>query len=151
MIKLTNLADYSVILMCEIARIQEKRSAQELASLSGLPVPTVSKILNTLARANLLKSHRGLKGGFALALPADEISVADIIEALDGPISLTHCTDTANRCNVDDICHMRPHWHLINDSVRSALDGVKLSQILPSATASPFLTRAPQTVKTAQA
>ena len=142
MIKLTNLADYAVILMCEMARKEERISAQDLSLQSGLPVPTVSKILNCLGRAELLKSHRGLKGGFALAKNADEISVADIIEAVDGPISLTHCTDGEKSCcNVDDICHMRPHWHVINSTVRTALDDVKLSSIAAPNVSSPFLER----------
>ncbi|GHF12958.1 SUF system Fe-S cluster assembly regulator [Kordiimonas sediminis] len=139
MIKLTNLADYAVILMVDIARLDRKISAQELSRQSGLPLPTVSKILNALGRAGLLESHRGLKGGFCLAKSRDDISVASIIEAVDGPIALTHCVDgTEEACTVSSICHMKPHWAMINDTVRSALDTVKLSEICNTDAMSPF-------------
>ncbi|NVJ99043.1 MAG: SUF system Fe-S cluster assembly regulator [Alphaproteobacteria bacterium] len=128
--RLTNLADYAVVLMCEMSHADNRLSAQDLAASTSIPSPTVAKILNALGKSGLLKSHRGLKGGFALGRPADEISVADIIEAIDGPISLTHCADTGESdCCYDDICQMRPRWQLINNAVRGALVDVKLSAI----------------------
>src|SRR5690606_24427205 len=129
-IRLTNLADYAVVLMCEMSHTDDRLSAQDLSAATSIPAPTVAKILNALGRAELLKSHRGLKGGFALARGADEITVADIIEAIDGPISLTHCADTGTSdCCFDDICQMRPRWQVINSAVKSALADVKLSAI----------------------
>lgn len=131
MIRLTNLADYAVVLMCDIANAPDRVSAQDLSARTNIPVPTVSKILNGLGRANLLASHRGMNGGFSLARSADEISVADIVEAIDGPIALTHCTETADDdCSYTEICSMRPKWQVINGAVRSALDGVSLSSLL---------------------
>eukprot|EP00164_Ancoracysta_twista_P034673 GFYU01075307.1.p1 GENE.GFYU01075307.1~~GFYU01075307.1.p1 ORF type:complete len:147 (+),score=7.04 GFYU01075307.1:41-442(+) len=105
-------------------------SAQDLATATSIPAPTVAKILNALGRAELLQSHRGLKGGFALSKSTDDITVADIIEAIDGPISLTHCADTGTSdCCYDDICQMRPRWQVINSAVKNALADVKLSSI----------------------
>ncbi len=131
MIRLTNLADYAVVLMCEIANAQDRVSAQDLSGSTNVPVPTVSKILNALGRSKLLVSHRGLKGGFALARPTEDISVADIIEAIDGPIALTHCTEPEETdCGYTQICSMRPKWQVINGAVRGALADVKLTSLI---------------------
>ena len=131
MIRLTNLADYAVILMCEMSHADSRMSAQDLASSTGIPLPTVSKILNLLSRGDLLKSHRGIKGGFALTKSAEDINVADIIEAIDGPIALTSCAETEKSCDCgfDDVCSLRPRWQLISGAVRSALEDVSLKEI----------------------
>jgi FeS assembly SUF system regulator len=131
MIRLTNLADYAVVLMCEIASTDNRVSAHDLAASTNIPLPTVSKILNALGRGKLLMSHRGLKGGFALARSSDEITTADIIEAIDGPIALTHCTEPEEiDCGFVGICGMRPKWQVINRAVRDALADVKLSTLI---------------------
>jgi len=130
MIRLTKLADYAVILMCEVSHADARLSAQDLASSTGIPVPTVSKILNMLSRGSLLQSHRGLKGGFSLPRTAEEISIANIIEAIDGPIALTLCSEgTSCDCGFDTICSLRPRWQLINGAVKSALQDVSLASI----------------------
>ena len=131
MIKLTNLADYAVVLMCHLAQEpQELSSAVGLAKISNVPVPTVSKILGALSRAGVLRSQRGLKGGFYLARPADDISVADIVEAVDGPIALTNCIENApGDCTLETLCTMKPHWQAINLAVKGALSGVSLAEI----------------------
>ncbi len=131
MIRLTKLADYSVILMCEMTHADTRLSAQDLSTKTNIPVPTVSKILNMLGRANLLVSTRGLKGGFALSQSADEITVGSIIEAIDGPIALTLCSDKSLTCDCgfDDVCSLRPRWQLINNAVKGALDSVSLASI----------------------
>lgn len=136
MIKLTNLADYAVVLMCHLAQDpQDLSSAVGLARTSQIPIPTVSKILGALSRAGVLHSQRGLKGGFYLARPAEEISVADIVEAVDGPIALTNCVEDApGDCTLDSPCAMKPHWQTINLVVRDALSGVSLAEV----TAPPF-------------
>lgn len=131
MIRLTNLADYAVVLMCEVAGAPDRVSAQGLSASTGIPVPTVSKILNALGRGELLVSHRGLKGGFALARDVADITVADIVEAIDGPIALTHCTEPEdNTCSYTEICFMRPKWQVINGAVRSALEDVTLASLI---------------------
>ena len=130
MLRLTKLADYGVILMCETSHAEGRLSAQDLAGSTAIPLPTVSKILNLLSRGGLLTSHRGLKGGFSLTRSADDISVAEIIEAIDGPIALTLCVEEAScDCGFDHMCSLKPRWQIINDAVKSALSDVSLSSI----------------------
>ena len=138
MIKLTNFADYAVLLLVHMARQTlpslggkvDRVNAQDLSVQTTLPVPTVSKILNALAKANILVSQRGLKGGFYLAKDITDISVADIVEAIDGPIALTNCAEEGAVCCYDKFCSMKPKWQVINTAVRKALDGVKLIDIV---------------------
>ena len=136
MIRLTNLADYGVVLMCEMGKDPTGlHSAVKLAQETGLPVPTVSKILGALSKAGILISQRGLKGGFKLAGNVNEINIAGIIEAVDGPIALTNCIEKApGDCSFEPICSMRPHWQLINDAVRNGLAGITLDKISSAAT-----------------
>lgn len=131
MIRLTNLADYAVVLMCHIAdRPEALHSAFALSRDTGIPVPTVSKILGALARVELLNSQRGINGGFSLSKNPNEITVADIIEAVDGPIALTNCVEgSVHDCDLEDFCSVRRNWVRINDAVRGALQSVPLSEI----------------------
>src|SRR5689334_13620869 len=96
--RLTHLADYAVVMMTAAARraAGERLSATELAEETGVPLPTAQKLMGKLAGAGLLSSARGAAGGFALARPAAEISLADIVEAVEGPIALTMCSDGVN-------------------------------------------------------
>lgn len=134
MIKLSNLADYAVELMCCIALSpDEVHASGGLADLANMPLPTVSKILGTLVRAGLLSSHRGLKGGFSLARPAGSISIADIIQAVDGPVRLTNCLgEDDTSCDRHSNCGTRSQWDRINQAVKDALDGVTLNQMIES-------------------
>jgi FeS assembly SUF system regulator len=132
MIRLTNFADYAVVLMSELAKEKDSRSsAQELSIKTHIPAPTVSKVLNALGQGNLLQSHRGLKGGFSLSRPAAEISVAQIIEAVDGPICLTECSHGDNEydCALLETCEIRSHWPPINKAVRNSLSAISLDYI----------------------
>ena len=132
MIRLTNFADYAVVLMSELAKEKDRRaSAQELSAITTIPAPTVSKVLNALGQGKLLQSHRGLKGGFSLSRPASNIDIAEIIEAVDGPICLTECsnTDGDKDCSLFDICEIRPHWPPINQAVRESLSSISLEYI----------------------
>lgn len=133
MLRLTNFADYAVVLMRHVAMDETARlSAQELSIRSNIPLPTVSKILNAMGQNNLLVSHRGLKGGFTLARSAHDISVVDIIEAVDGPIELTHCVDESCEpdCTISEMCGMRSHWGRINTAVRDGLASVTLESLV---------------------
>ena len=139
--RLSNLADYAVITMCQAAlHCGEGRvSAAELASETGLPVPTVQKLVSKLTAAGLLRSLRGAHGGLQLGRPAAAITVADIVEAIEGPITLTACVDHS-RCDFEAGCSMRPHWPIINTALRSALAGVTLAQLrhAPARTPTPI-------------
>lgn len=130
MIRLTNLADYGVMLMAEIAAAEHIVQSSYLAERTGLPGPTIAKILNLLAKGELLISHRGQKGGFALARAAQSISVGEIVECLDGPIALTNCTtDQRLNCGFESNCRTRPYWGAINSVVRKALTDVSLQSL----------------------
>lgn len=137
MIRLTNLADYAVVLMTAVARVPSQRfSSAQLAEATAIPAPTVAKLLGTLARAELLLASRGVAGGFSLARPAALVSVAAIVEAVDGPIALTACVSgEAHDCAIEGVCGVRGHWGPINAAVRAALAAVSLEDLLKPATA----------------
>lgn len=146
MIRLSRLADYAVLLMSRMANTPDAvHNAIDIAEATGLPTPTVSKLLATLAREGLLKSVRGAKGGYGLAMPSGQISVAHIIAAIDGPINITHCIEHGpGSCDVELLCPSRGGWQAINRAVRQALEGVSLAEI--SATTPPsFFTLAATT------
>ncbi len=132
MVRLSNLADYAVVVMCQMAMSDDARpSAANIASATAIPLPTVAKLMGTLSRAGLLTSYRGIGGGFALARPATDIAVAEIVEAVDGPIALTHCTDPApGQCVREGICTVKPHWQIINRTIRDALSTVALADLV---------------------
>ena len=106
------------------------RAARDLADEANLPLPTVSKILKILLSAELLVSHRGAKGGYELARPAQEMSVAEIIAGMEGPIGLTECSSLTGNCELTSFCPMRSNWAVISDAVRDALQNVKLSDLV---------------------
>ena len=131
MIKLSRMADYGVVLMVQLARAPGLvTTAAELTEATALPGPTVSKLLKQLSRAGLLASQRGTNGGYTLSLPTAEISVADIVSALDGPIALTECmTADGVVCEIEALCPTRTNWRQINDALVDALDRVSLAEM----------------------
>jgi len=131
MIKLSRMADYGVILMVQLAREPDQvTTAAELTVSTALPGPTVSKLLKQLSRAGLLDSQRGTKGGYVLARMVDDISVADIVAALDGPIALTECmTSDGTTCEIEALCPTRTNWRQINNALIGALDSVSLADM----------------------
>ncbi len=133
MIRLSNLADYAVVLMSTIAaRPDELHTAATLNADTKVPLPTVSKILGKLAKADLLASHRGIGGGFSMSGDKDEISIADIIEAVDGPVQLTNCLgEEDTSCDYEPVCSTRSKWDKINNAVYEALNNVPLSEMVP--------------------
>ncbi|WP_328592179.1 SUF system Fe-S cluster assembly regulator [Sandaracinobacter neustonicus] len=135
MLRLSNLADYGVVVMTAAARAAAEgrlSSAAQVAQLTGIPAPTVAKLMGQLGRAGLLTSQRGVAGGFALAREASAISLADIVEAIDGPIALTHCGQPgADCCNLSTSCQVKPHWAPVNRAVHAALAGVSLAELAP--------------------
>ncbi|WP_427966190.1 SUF system Fe-S cluster assembly regulator [Altererythrobacter sp.] len=128
--RLSNLADYAVVTMSAAARHcgGARTSAAELAAETGLPAPTVQKLVSMLSKAGLLRSVRGSGGGLQLARPAAAINVAEIVEAVEGPIALTQCMD-GHDCCVDHNCAVKPHWPVINNALRGALADIPLTQL----------------------
>lgn len=154
MFRLSNLADYALVLLSHVANGSSAAtggpvSARDLAAASGLPAPTVSKVLKRLVRATLLKSHRGAHGGYVLARPTDGISVADVVEAFDGPVALTRCTAGAHagdcstparpthHCGLLARCPTRAAWASVNRTVVAALSQLTLQDIHQAARGTP--------------
>jgi FeS assembly SUF system regulator len=132
MIRIGRLTDYGIVLMTHVAANPVDHSAAEIATEARLPLPTVSKLLRLLAKEGLLVSHRGVKGGYSLARPAEQISVAGIISAIEGPVALTLCTTVEHNgdCELEGCCPVQGHWQKINRAVRSALEDVTLADIV---------------------
>lgn len=131
MIRLSRLADYGVVLACQMAvKADGCHNAYDLAAATGLPAPTVSKLLAALARAGVLVSQRGAKGGYRLARAPEAITAADIVSAVDGPIALTVCIEHGSgACDVESLCPTRSGWRRINDAVRDAMKSVSLAEL----------------------
>ena len=130
MIRLTKLADYGVMLMSHVAAAPEAlHSASSLSRAAGVPIATVSKILKQLARKGLLVSHRGAKGGYSLARRPEELSVAEMITALDGPLALTQCGLGPAVCDLERSCAVKSPWLVINRVVHDALASVTLADL----------------------
>jgi len=130
--RLTSLADYAVVMLAAAARhpAGERLTATALAAETGVPVPTAQKLMGRLAGAGLLSSARGTGGGFVLARGADRISLADIIEAVEGPIAMTTCVDASRHdCALESACLVRPHMGVVNGAVRGALQNVSLASL----------------------
>ena len=147
MVRLTKQTDYALVLLTHMAREQDcvRWTAGDLAEVASLPYPMVSKILKALGRAGVLASQRGVKGGYSLAREAAEISVAEVVESLEGPISLTECTHPdGSSCEHLGHCPTAGNWRLINEAVSNALRGLTLDRMaqpmrrLPSETEPEF-------------
>jgi FeS assembly SUF system regulator len=131
--RLSNMADYAVVVMSAASRHcgTVRVSATDLAAETGLALPTTQKLVSILTKAGLLRSARGSGGGIALARPAAAISLADIIEAVEGPIALTSCVDTgSHNCAMEGSCHVQPHWAVVNKTVRGALAEINLAGLV---------------------
>lgn len=131
MIRITKTTDYGIVLLTHMAEIPERRyNASEMAEETQLPSAMVSKILKLLSREGLLDSQRGVNGGYSLARMPHEITVSEIIAALEGPIAITECIDDGpGECVQESFCPLRSNWQLINNAIRSALDGLLLSDM----------------------
>ncbi|TAN50268.1 MAG: SUF system Fe-S cluster assembly regulator [Methylococcaceae bacterium] len=132
MIRISKLTDYAFIVLGHMARGRHEAvyAAAELATGTGIAVPTVSKVLKSLTRAGVVRSLRGVRGGYALCRPARETSVATVIHALEGPIAITECGIAEHQCNQSDACHTRGNWDLINQAIRGALESVSLADLV---------------------
>lgn len=130
--RLTSLADYAVVMMAAAARhpADAQLNATVLAEETGVPLPTAQKLTGRLAAAGLLQTARGTGGGFRLARQAPEISLADIVEAVEGPIVMTSCVDTQRHdCALEGACQVRPHMGTVNGAIRGALAAVSLQTL----------------------
>ena len=134
MVRITKDADYAIVLLARIANHDEGEvlTARGLAEQTGLPAPMVSKILKALTRGGLLVSHRGSKGGYSLVRRLDEISVADVIKILEGPISLTECWGEGPEphCGIEKVCPVRSPWSMVNQAIWRTLSDIPLAEMV---------------------
>jgi FeS assembly SUF system regulator len=132
MIKISRLADYAVVVLTTLAEQGGGlMSAAAIAQKTLLPEPTVSKVLKLLARDGIIESIRGANGGYKLARPAPDIHVAQIIQAVEGPVSLTACVDGSNEvCDYHAGCPVNGRWDDVNRAVQSALESVTLADMM---------------------
>lgn len=135
MLRMSKLADYAFIILTQMSlKGGETWSASSLSHETTLPLPTVAKLMKLLARGGVVEAQRGASGGYKLAKKAQDISIAYIIEAVDGPISLTECAGKAKGkscdCAVLAACPTRENWNKINKAIRFALESVALSDLV---------------------
>ncbi|HWK43308.1 MAG TPA: SUF system Fe-S cluster assembly regulator [Stellaceae bacterium] len=132
MIILSKLADYGVIVATQLAATpQPQVNAMTLAAEVKLPPTTVAKVLKLLARAGIVTAVRGAAGGYRLARDAHDISVGEVVAAIDGALAMTQCTSDIGPCERLQFCPTRPHWHRINQAVEAALERIPLAEMTP--------------------
>ncbi len=131
MLKLSRLTDYGVVVLSQLAQEAPTQvNAAELAAATGLPAPTVAKLLKALTHAGLVVSHRGAAGGYALARSPVCISVGEVVAAIDGPLALTACVDgSTETCKVESGCPIRGRWNKVNAVLKRALGEISLAEL----------------------
>ncbi len=141
MLRLNRLTDYGVVALSKLALCRDDvTTATQLAADTGINQPTIAKLMKQLAHTGMVNSHRGANGGYTLARPADEISVSEIIEALEGPIELTACVDGSEACcSVESSCPMRGNWNQVNFAIRTALENISLADMAVPAWLAPLM------------
>lgn len=135
MLRISKLTDYGIVVATHLAGLgQEPVAVPDLARATGIPQPTVGKVLKQLARAGVVVSQRGAHGGYRLSRDPSAIHVADVIEALEGPIAVTECSteETAGACDREGVCGVQANWQRINAAVQKALEGISLADMAQS-------------------
>jgi FeS assembly SUF system regulator len=133
MIKLGKMTDYAIVVMVHLAKEGASSSAHQLAEKTGVPEPTVAKVLKILAKGHLVESTRGAAGGYKLSKAAGQISVAEIITVMDGPIAIVSCVDEQGEdCVAQALCPVKGSWNRVNDAIKGALEKVLLSEMTVS-------------------
>lgn len=131
MFKVNKLTDYATVVLITIARSHVVRSTQHISENTGIPLPTVAKLMKSLNKAGLVKSQRGASGGYSLGRVPADITLADVIQAVEGPIALTACADTSEEhCSIESICPVQGRWNRVNTAVRAALTQVSLADMV---------------------
>lgn len=123
------MTDYAILIMVELTRDSEMLSAHALAERIHVEIPTASKVLKLLAGDGLLESYRGANGGYRVSRQAGEISVAEVIAAIEGPIAMTECSVEEGLCSQEDSCELRGNWQRISLAVAGALQEVSLAEM----------------------
>lgn len=130
MLRISKLTDYgTVILACLAAQSDRLWTAAEVAECTHIGLPTVSKLLKKLQRSGLVISTRGSHGGYQLARPAEEITAARILDALEGPFAITECSGAHSTCGLESNCRVGHTWQRVNAAIRRALTDLSLAQL----------------------
>ena len=130
MLRISKLTDYAILVMVELSETpSEVVNAQVLAGQTHLELPTVSKVLKLLAKAGLVRSFRGASGGYSIDRGAGNISVAEIIAAIEGPIAMTECSVEVGLCSQEQVCNLRSNWRRISSAVARAMESVTLAEM----------------------
>ena len=130
MLRMSKLTDYGTVVLAHLASNGSSCvSAAEVAEVSGIALPTVSKLLKSLAKAELVTSTRGAHGGYCLARQPQQISAAEVIDALEGPVSITECSASDSHCDYERNCNVGSAWQRINVAIRRALDDISLADL----------------------
>ena len=130
--RLSSLTDYAVVLLAAARHCggMARQNATQLAEETGVPLPTAQKLVSRLSAAGLIESARGSGGGIRLSRPPSAITLADIVEAVEGPIAMTACVEASEHdCAIEGNCRVKPHWNAVNQAVRGALAGVTLASL----------------------
>ena len=131
MLRISKLTDYGTVMLAHLAgNPSAVCSAADVAATTGIALPTVSKLLKSLGHAGLVTSTRGANGGYKLARAPQHISAADVIDALEGPVSITECSATDSNCEHEHVCNVGGSWQQINTAIRKALEDVSLLDLL---------------------
>lgn len=149
MLRLSKLTDYAVVVLTRLEEAEEGGvlTAPGLAAATGLGEPTVSKVLKILAHAGLVEGRRGASGGYRLTRPLAEMPLTEVIAAIDGPIALTACVDSAaGGCETEGRCPVRGRWDPVNDAIRRALSGISIADLagVPAIVPHPEVVAAPR-------
>ena len=129
-LRISKLTDYATVILAALAGEPDHvQTATALAEQTRIAAPTVSKLLKQLQRAGLVSSTRGLHGGYQLARPASQISAAAILDALEGPVTLTDCSAGHGNCGIEDTCRVSRVWQRLNLAIRRSLYEVSLAQL----------------------
>ncbi len=130
MLRLSKLADYAVVVLVRLSQAAPCQTSPGVSAAVGIPEPTVAKVLKALATAGLVSSQRGARGGYRLAQPLSQISVAAVVTAIDGPIALTACVKGSSvGCEAECMCPVRGRWDLVNIAIREALSAISLADM----------------------
>jgi FeS assembly SUF system regulator len=129
-LRISKLTDYGTVVLAHLAvKPADVCSASDVAQATGIAVPTVSKLLKSLARAGLVTSTRGANGGYKLAHDPRDISAASVIDALEGPVSITECSASDSHCDYESVCNVGHAWQRINVAIRRALEDISLMDL----------------------
>jgi FeS assembly SUF system regulator len=147
MLRLSKLTDYAVVVLVRLDTGAEVQTSPGIAATTGIPEPTVAKVLKTLSAASLVTSQRGARGGYRLARALEDIPVGEVIAAMDGPIALAACVEgSPTECESLSLCPVRGRWDPVNDAIQRALSAISLADMREAAV--PAIFRVPNNALT---